>query len=98
MFLQILTSHNFKTFTIQQSIGIKKSTLATIFLRIKRRGSEIYYFFKNLSFSKKTLAKFHHVQPIELVPYRINSFRTLQPEIKIESVNIKCYSFFRIHD
>jgi len=97
MLFKILVPDNFKPVSVYQFIGIKKSTLTAIFLRTERGCREINDFFKHLPGAKKTLAQLHHINPIEPLPCRINTFSALETEIEIEAIYVECHSFGLFH-
>lgn len=96
--IEILSTDYLEPVAIDELIGIQKGTPSAIRLRTERRSCKVSDFFKCWSFSQKTLAEFDHVNPIERAPSRIKFFRTLEPEIEIETVSIECNSFFRFHN
>ena len=98
LLVEILTSYNFKAITIEELVGIEESTLTTALLRVERRGGKIDYLLDFLSFTKKTLAEFHHINPIVVCPLRLVALGAAKTVVKVESVNVECYTLCHITD
>ena len=98
LFVEILATHHFKTVTIDKFVGIEESALTTALLGIKRRGSKIDDLLHFLPFAKKTLAEFHHVNPIVITPLQLVALGATKTVVEVESVNVECYALCHITD
>ena len=90
--LKVFTSYNFKSVSIVKFVGIKEHTLPRTFFFVEERCCKIYDLFKRILRSCELFKKFYQINPICIMPCGIHSFLCSDAIIKIESVNINCYS------
>ena len=84
--------YDVSTISIDEFVGIEECTLAAAFLRVQRWGCKINHFLYLLPITKKSLAEFHHVNPIIICPLRFVTLGATQPVVEIESVDVERYA------
>lgn len=92
LFLKVLTANHLETFSIQEFIGVEKGTLPTALLWIERRSCEIDHLFQMLPITEESFAQFYHINPIIVTPMWFIAFCATQAIVKVETVDVKCYS------
>ena len=74
-------------------VSVASSTQSAIIL------TEIFTsVFHFLSFAKKSLAEFHHVNPIIVTSLRFVALSATKTIVEVESVNVECYALCHITD
>ena len=63
-------------------LSIEEGSLSAALFRVKRRCGKVDDFLHFLSFAKKTLAEFHHVNPIVVTPLRLVALGSASPRWK----------------
>ena len=63
-------------------LSIEEGTLSAALFRVKQRCGKVDDFLHFLSFAKKTLAEFHHVNPIVVTPLRLVALGSASPRWK----------------
>jgi len=98
LLVEILAAHHLEAVAIDEFVGIEESTLAATLLWVERRGSKIDDFLYFLTFAEKSLAEFHHVNPIIVTPLWLVAFGAAKTIVEIESVNVECNALCHIAD
>ena len=70
LLVEILAAHYLKTVAIDKLVGVEEGALSAALFRVKRRGGKIDDLLHCLSLAQKSLAEFHHVNPIVVTPLR----------------------------
>ena len=98
LLVEILAAHHLETVTIDKLVGVEEGALSAALFRVERRGGKIDDLLHFLSLAQKSLAEFHHVNPIVVTPLRFVALGATKAVVEIESVNVECYALCHIAD
>ncbi len=96
LLVEIFAAHHLETITIDELVGIEKSTLTAAFLWVEWRGRKIDYFLYFLAFAKESLTEFHHINPIVVGPLRLVALGAAKTVVEVESIDIERYALCHI--